>query len=71
MAISLTEVEAFTLLVDGGEVLMFQIAPEAGQEANEGFIPGHLREHALVSLEVEVVYREEGGLRLALSLTHD
>ena len=70
-AISLTEVESFTLLIDGGQVVTFQIAPDATSDPEEGFFPGHLREHALVSQEVEVFYQEQDGQRLAQRLTHD
>jgi len=70
-ASTLTEVESFTLLVEGGEVLTFKIAPDASQDREEGFVPGHLRSHALASERVEIVYRVEDGDRLALSLHHD
>ena len=70
-AVSITEAASFTLLVDGGKVLEFEIAPDVTSDQLEAFFPGHLREHALVSQLVTVIYREEGGRLLALRLEHD
>ncbi len=68
---SLTQVDSFTLLVGDGEVLTFQIAPDASKDPAEGFFPGHMRGHALASEKVTVVFREEDGVLLALRLAHD
>ncbi len=68
---SITEVASFTLLGDDGEVLEFDVAPDAARDPVEGFFPGHLREHALATQLVKIVYREEDGRLLALRLTHD
>ncbi len=68
---SLTQVDSFTLLVGDGEVLTFQIAPDASKDPAEGFFPGHMRGHALAAENVTVYFREEGGVLLALRLAHD
>ena len=70
-AVSLTETASFTLLADDAEVLEFQIAPDAASDSLEGFFPGHLREHALATQLVTVIYREESGRLLALRLEHE
>ena len=68
---SLTQVESFTLLDDDGEVLTFQIAPDASKDVAEGFFPGHMRGHALAAEKVTIYYRQEDGVFLALRLEHD
>ena len=70
-AASITEVASFTLLGDDGEVFEFGIAPDAARDLAEGFLPGHLRGHALAAQEVTVFFREEGDTLLALRLVHD
>ena len=65
---SLTQVDSFTLLDDDGEVLTFQIAPDASRELADGFFPGHMRGHALAAERVTVYFREEDGVLLALRL---
>jgi hypothetical protein len=67
-AMSLTEIESFTLRSDEGETLVFAIAPDAAQDPVEGFVPGHLRTHALGAERVKIFYREEDGALLALRL---
>ena len=69
-ATSLTQIESFTLRDDGGATLVFQVAPEAAQDPQEGLFPGHLRTHALAVEQVTVFYQEEGGVLLALRLEH-
>ena len=68
---SLTQVESFTLLADDGEVLTFEIAPDASKDVIEGFFPGHMRGHALAAENVTVFCREAYGVLLALRLEHD
>ena len=68
---SLTQVDSFTLLDDNGDVLSFEIAPDASNDLEEGFFPGHMRSHALAAERVTVFFREEDGLLLALRLLHD
>ena len=68
---SLTQVDSFTLLDDDGEVLTFQIAPDASKDVAEGFFPGHMRGHALAAEKVTIYFREEDGVLLALRLEHD
>ncbi|MCH8009075.1 MAG: hypothetical protein IIC91_09440 [Chloroflexi bacterium] len=68
---SLTQVESFTLLADDGEVLTFEIAPDASKDVAEGFFPGHMRGHALAAENVTIYFREEDGVLLALRLEHD
>ena len=68
---SLTQVESFTLLADDGEVLTFEIAPDASKDVAEGFFPGHMRGHALAAEKVTIYYREADGVLLALRLEHD
>ena len=67
---SLTQVESFTLEETDGEVLTFQIAPEASKDPAEGFFPGHMRGHALAAEKVKVFFREDDGVFLALRLEH-
>lgn len=71
VGVSLTQVASFTLLNDAGEVLAFEIAPDASKELDEGFFPGHMRGHALAAEKVTVYVREENGVLLALRLEHD
>ena len=65
---SLTQVDSFTLLDEDGEVLTFEIAPDASQELADGFFPGHMRGHALAAERVTVYFREEDGVLLAIRL---
>jgi hypothetical protein len=65
---SLTSIERVTLRSDAGETLVFRIAPDAARDPVEGFVPGHLRSHAVLAEKVKVFYREEGGELLALRL---
>jgi histidinol dehydrogenase len=66
----LTEIESFTLRTNRGETLVFRVAPDARPEAEEGFVPGHLRSHAVAAEQVRVYYREEAGELLATRLVH-
>jgi hypothetical protein len=67
---SLTELRAFTLRANDGRELTFSVAPDAHTELSEGFVPGHLRTHAVEVAQVRVFYREEHGELLALRLVH-
>jgi hypothetical protein len=69
-ASSLTRIESFTLRDNDGDTLVFSVAPDALQDPNEGFFPGHLRTHAVAAEQVKVFYRKEGDLLLALRLEH-
>ena len=68
---SLTQVDSFTLLVDNGDVLTFEIALDASKDVAEGFFPGHMRGHALAAEKVTIYFPEEDGVLLALRLEHD
>ncbi len=70
-AASAAEIESFTLRSNDGETLVFQVAPDAVADLREGFIPSHLRSHAAIGEQVQILYREEGGKLLALRLTHE
>ncbi|OGO52633.1 MAG: hypothetical protein A2148_06975 [Chloroflexi bacterium RBG_16_68_14] len=63
---SLTRIDSFTLRDNDGRTLVFAIAPDAANDPQEGFFPGHLRTHALAAEQVTVSYREEDGELLAL-----
>lgn len=69
-AASLTQVETFTVRDNDNNMIIFRIAPDAAQDPEEGFPPGHLREHALAVGQVKVFYRVEDGEFLALRLEH-
>lgn len=64
-ASSLTIVDSFTLRSNEGEVLVFEIAPDAARDPREGFVAGHLRSHAVLAQQVAISYREEDGRLLA------
>ena len=70
-AVSLTQVETFTVRDNDNNVLVFRIAPDATQNQEDGFGPGHLREHALAVAQVKVFYRVEDGEFLALKIEHE
>ncbi len=69
-ATSLTKIDSFTLRDNEGHTLVFRVAPDAAQDPQEGFFPGHLRTHALAAEQVTVFYREDDGELLALRLEH-
>ncbi|MGB2694625.1 MAG: hypothetical protein WBD55_05490 [Dehalococcoidia bacterium] len=70
VAPSLTELNSFTLRSTDGRDLVFHIAPDARPEPAEGFVPGHLRTHAVEAARVKVFYRQEDGELLALRMVH-
>ncbi len=70
-ATSLTRLDSFTLRDNDRRMLVFRMAPDAGQDLREGFFPSHLRTHALAAEQVTVFYREENGELLALRLNHE
>lgn len=67
---SLTELDSFTLRTNDGRTLVFGVAPDAAKDPEEGFVPGHLRSHAVLAEQVQVTYREENGKLLATKLKH-
>jgi hypothetical protein len=67
---SLTEIDSFTVRTNDGDTLVFHIAPDAHPDPEEGFVPGHLRSHAVAAEQVKVYYREENGELLATRLVH-
>lgn len=69
-AASLTVLDSFTLRTNDGDTLVFRVAPDAAQDPQEGFFPGHMRTHAVAAEQVTVSYREEQGNLLALRLEH-
>ena len=70
-AASLTQVETFTMRDNDNNIIVFRIAPDARQDLEEGFVPSHLREHAVAVGQVKVFYRVEGGEFLALKIEHE
>ena len=64
----LTQIDSFTMRTNDGETLVFHIAPDARPDPEEGFVPGHLRSHAVAAEQVRVYYREENGELLATRL---
>ena len=69
-AASLTQVETFTVRANDNNTVVFRIAPDATQDIEDGFVPSHLREHALAVEQVKVFYRVEDGEFLALRIEH-
>ena len=68
-ASSLTQLDGFTLHTDDDRTLNFRIAPEADQQdPQNGFVPSHLREHALTATRVTIDYREDGSQLLAIRI---
>ena len=65
---SLTQIESFTMRTNDGETLVFHVAPDARPDPQEGFVPGHLRSHAVAAEQVKIFYREENGDLLATRL---
>ena len=65
---SLTQIESFTMRTNDGETLVFHVAPDARPDPQEGFVPGHLRSHAVAAEQVRIFYREENGDLLATRL---
>ena len=70
-AASLTQVETFTMRDNDNNIIVFRIAPDARQDLEEGFVPSHLREHAVAVGQVKVFYRVEGGEFLSLKIEHE
>ena len=67
---SLTQVETFTVRDNDNSIIAFRIAPDATQDIEDGFLPSHLREHALAVEQVKVFYRLEDGEYFALRIEH-
>jgi len=66
---SLTQLEGFSLHTDDDTTLNFKVAPEADQQdLQNGFVPSHLREHALTATRVTIDYREDGSQLLAIRI---
>ena len=65
---SLTQIQSFTMRTNDGDTLVFHVAPDARPDPQEGFVPGHLRSHAVAAEQVKVYYREENGDLLATRL---
>ena len=65
---TLTQVETFTVRDNDNNTIVFRIAPDATQDIEDGFVPSHLREHALAVEQVKVFYRVEDGEFLALRI---
>jgi len=66
---SLTQLNGFTLRTDDGDTLELAIAPEANTaDPQEGFVPSHLREHALALTKVKVSYRQSVGQLLVIRI---
>jgi hypothetical protein len=67
---SLTSIDNFTLQMKGGRRLVFEVAPSATQDLQEGFIPGHLRSHMLGAEQVRIHYLKTGDRLFALRMEH-
>ena len=67
---SLTQVETFTVRDNDNSIIVFRIALDATQDIEDGFLPSHLREHALAVEQVKVFYRLEDGEYFALRIEH-
>lgn len=67
---SLPQVETFTVRDNDNSIIVFRIAPDATQDIEDGFLPSHLREHALAVEQVKVFYRLEDGEYFALRIEH-
>ena len=66
---SLTQLDGFTLHTDDDTTLEFKVAAEADQQdPQNGFVPSHLREHALTATRVTIDYRENGSQLLAIRI---
>ena len=68
---SLTQVETFTVRDNDNNIIVFRIAPDSTQDLEEGFVPSHLREHAVAVEQVKVFYRVEDGEFLAIKIEHE
>ena len=62
--------ETFTVRDNDNSIIVFRIAPDATQDIEDGFLPSHLREHALAVEQVKVFYRLEDGEYFALRIEH-
>lgn len=67
---SLTSIDGFTLQMKGGKRLVFEIAPSATQDLQEGFFPGHIRSHMVGAEQVRVYYLKSGDRLFALRMEH-
>ncbi len=71
-ALSLTEVDSFTVRGNNGETILFGVDPVAALDFEHGLVPSHLREHALAVQEVTVSYYVTDDDRfIALRVDHD
>ena len=64
---SITQIDAFTLRTDAGEVIRFRVG---SLEFGRGAFPAtHLREHMALGEAIVVAYLEEAGQKVAVRLT--
>ena len=64
---SLQKVDSFTLRTDAGEELHFTAAPNFNAGVSHLMTPGHMRQHMALADPVEVTYRNDNGVLVALS----
>jgi len=67
---SLTSIDNFTLQLKGGKQLVFEVAPSATQDLQEGFFPGHIRSHMIGAEQVRIDYLRSGDTLFALRMEH-
>ena len=63
------QVDRFTLRTDDGQLLSFVAAPDFNAGATHVMTPGHMRQHMALAEPVTVIYRDDGGVLIALSAT--
>ena len=63
------QVDRFTLRTDDGQLLSFAAAPDFNAGATHVMTPGHMRQHMALAEPVTVIYRDDGGVLIALSAT--
>jgi hypothetical protein len=67
---TLTKIDNFTLQMKGGRRLVFEVAPSASQDLQEGFFPGHLRSHMIGAEQVRIYYLQSDDRLFALRMEH-
>jgi hypothetical protein len=64
---SIQQVDGFTLRTDAGQLLTFVTAPDFNAGATHAMTPGHMRQHMALAEPVTVIFRDDGGVLIALS----
>ena len=68
---SLVELDSFALRTNDGETIVFVPDLDVAADPQEGIIAGHLLGHMQAAEQVTVLYRNEGGVFLAIRIEHD